>query len=205
MIIFGTRGVTTTPETGQFSCPSCQNQRDYGLKRVRRFFTLYFIPVIPLDKLGEYVECNTCKDTYKPEILSYDPAANEEAIEAEYQLAIRKVMLHMLLADGVIDDAEVESVMQIYQQIAGIELSKEQVQQEIVQIQKNKEDLLQMVYALSGKLNDSGKELVIKAAFYIAMADGEFQDEEKTLLLQIGESLGMTPAHIHGVLSTAHG
>lgn len=65
MIIFGTRGITTTPEKGDFHCPSCDATQKYGLKRVRRFFTLYFIPLIPLNKLGEYVECVTCKDTYK--------------------------------------------------------------------------------------------------------------------------------------------
>ncbi|MFT6255427.1 MAG: hypothetical protein ACJATV_001691 [Granulosicoccus sp.] len=107
MIIFGTRGITTTPEKGDFNCPSCTSVQHYGLKRVRRFFTLYFIPLIPLDKLGEYLECLSCKDTYKPNILNYDPVANAEAIDAEYHSAIKKVMIHMLLPDGVIDDSDV--------------------------------------------------------------------------------------------------
>ena len=49
LIIFGTRGVTYSVATGEFHCPSCAIKRGYDHKRVRRFFTLYFIPLIPLD------------------------------------------------------------------------------------------------------------------------------------------------------------
>ena len=52
MIVFGTRGVTSTKETGPFNCLFCGDQRAYSRKSVRRFFTLYFIPVIPLDEMG---------------------------------------------------------------------------------------------------------------------------------------------------------
>jgi tellurite resistance protein len=45
--------------------------------------------------------------------------------------------------------------------------------------------------------------MVIKAALYVALADGEFQEEEKEMLAKIGNDLGMTPAHIQGVVSSA--
>lgn len=203
MIIFGTRGITTTPDKGDFNCPSCHSIQNYGLKRVRRFFTLYFIPVIPLDKLGEYVECVVCKDTYKPDILNYDPAANAGAVEAEYHAAIKKVMIHVLLADGVIDDSEVSTVQDIYQRITGNQIDKTSLLEEIKLIEKSNEDFSGTLINLQGCLNDEGKEMVIKAALYVALADGEFQEEEKEMLAKIGNDLGMTPAHIQGVVSSA--
>ena len=69
MIIFGTQGVTYSKGKGRFSCPSCCCTRPYDHKRVRRFFTLYFIPVIPLDQLEEYVECESCRDTFQLSVL----------------------------------------------------------------------------------------------------------------------------------------
>ncbi len=203
MIIFGTRGVTTTPEKGNFNCPSCNSTRNYGLKRVRRFFTLYFIPVIPLDKVGEYVECTTCKDTYKPSVLDYDPIANAGAIEAEYHSAIKKVMIHILLADGIINDAEVDTVQDIYHRITGNQIDRTKFLDEINLIETNNEDLSRMLINLQGSLNDEGKEMVIKAALYVALADGEFHDEENLMLAKIGKDLGMTKAHIQGVISSA--
>lgn len=203
MIIFGTRGITTTPEKGEFHCPSCSSKQPYGLKRVRRFFTLYFIPVIPLDKLGEYVECRTCKDTYKPVVLQYDPAANAQKVEAEYHIAIKKVMIHMLLADGVIDDAEVETTRDIYSKLTNKPISAEDIRSEIRVIQDNKEDLSQYLVRLQGTLNDEGKEMVVRAALYVAMADGEFHADEKALVGKVGTYLGMTNAHIMGVISSS--
>ena len=74
-IIFGTRGVKSTKEEGQFHCPQCNSSQHYRHRSVRRFFTLYFIPLIPLDKLGEYVECSSCRNTYIKRILEMSPVA----------------------------------------------------------------------------------------------------------------------------------
>jgi zinc-ribbon family len=63
MIIWGSRGITSSLAKGFFHCPRCDQQRSYDHKKVRRFFTLFFIPLIPLESLGEYVECQFCKGT----------------------------------------------------------------------------------------------------------------------------------------------
>lgn len=202
MIIFGTRGITTTPEKGGFHCPSCNATQKYGLKRVRRFFTLYFIPLIPLNKLGEYIECVTCKDTYKPVVLDHDPAADAAAVEAEYHSAIKKVMIHVLLADGVIDDSEVKMAISIYQKIANKKLEAREFKEEIRQIKTKGEDLSSLLINLQGVLNAEGKEMVVAAALQVALADGEFHDDEKVLIDKIGSDLGMTPAHVKGVIAS---
>lgn len=203
MIIFGTRGVTTTPEHGSFHCPTCRSQRNYSLKRVRRFFTLYFIPVIPLGMLGEYIECGSCRDTYNTSVLQYDPEQNAAKVDAAYNIAIKKVMIHMLLADGVIDDEEVKSTQEIYEKITGEELPKKNLELEIEEVQNSKEKLSDCLRDLRGCLNDKGKEMVVKAAFYVAMADGEFHEEEKKIIVGIANELEMTEAHLNGVLSSA--
>lgn len=203
MIIFGTRGITTTPQQGDFNCPSCSSVENYWLKRVRRFFTLYFIPLIPLDKLGEYVECSSCKDTYKPDILEYDPAANAASFEAEYHIAIKKVMIHMLLADGEIDDAEIDSVLDVYERVTSAKLDKAELMEEIKSIEQSRESFSSALSSLQGSLNEEGKEMVVKAALYVALADGEFHEDEKDMLAQIGKDLGMTSAHLQGVISSA--
>ncbi len=69
MIIFGTRGRETNVGTGRFFCPACARQSTYSHHRVQRYFTLYFIPLIPMDVLGEYVECHSCSERFDAEIL----------------------------------------------------------------------------------------------------------------------------------------
>ncbi len=55
---------------------------------------------------------------------------------------------------------------------------------------------------MAGNLNENGKEMVVKAAFMVAAADGEFQDEEKELIGSIGEALEMSPAHMNGIITS---
>lgn len=69
LIIFGTRGVRSTIKEGQFYCPQCVSDQSYKHKKVTQFFTLYFIPLIPLSNKGTYVECQSCKNTYIERVL----------------------------------------------------------------------------------------------------------------------------------------
>src|SRR6186713_1100709 len=106
MIIFGTRGVKSTMQEGEFMCPQCAATRTYKMKKVTKFFTLYFIPVIPLGRLGEYVECQTCKGTFVTRVLDYDPNKDRNDFQAVYEQAMRHSMVLIMLADGEIDDNE---------------------------------------------------------------------------------------------------
>jgi tellurite resistance protein len=200
MIIFGTRGVTMTPERGQFFCPSCNGNQNFSRKRVRRFFTLYFIPLIPLDKLGEYIECQSCKDTFKDEVLNYNPEEEAEKFDAEFRIAVRRVMALMTLADGTVDDTEIESMIHINEQVTGQVMTDDEMRDEVNDALQEGISLTDTIEGVAPYLNNRSKELVVKAAYLVAMADGEFQDEEQQLLMEIGKGLELTPAHLKGIL-----
>lgn len=203
MIIFGTRGITYQMAKGQFACPSCGPGTGFTHRRVRRFFTLYFIPVIPLDQLGEYVECHQCRGTYKPEILKLDPAADRKAFEAEFHSVIRRVMIKMMLADGVIDEGELASIADISQKLTEAPLPVDRIRAEAALLEKDGQTVQQYLKSVRSQLNDRGKELVIRAALSVASADGRLSDDERLLLLQIGEAMEMTEAHLMGVMAAA--
>ena len=73
MIIFGTKAKTRNIGTGQFFCPKCGEQRNYTHKQAKKYFSLYFIPIIPMGDMGEFVECQTCGVTYNPDVLRLPP------------------------------------------------------------------------------------------------------------------------------------
>ncbi len=202
MIIFGTRGVTYSAGSGDFHCPECRSTLQYSHKRVRRFFTLYFIPLIPLDLHGEYIECQRCRGTYRLDVLDLDPQADAADFEAEFHHAVKRVMVQMMLADGVIDEEEVKAIRRIYGQLTGNEMSDDDVRSEIAQVERERQDIAATLATCAGVLNDDGKEMVVKAAFLVAAADGVFQDEEKVMLADIGHALSMSNAHVNGVISS---
>jgi hypothetical protein len=70
MIIFGTKARHKTIGTGQFYCPRCQTQRTYERKKAKRYFTLYFVPIIPMGDMGEFVVCQTCHTAFETAVLA---------------------------------------------------------------------------------------------------------------------------------------
>jgi tellurite resistance protein len=202
MIIFGTRGVTYSAGSGDFHCPECRSKLPYKHKRVRRFFTLYFIPVIPLDLHGEYIECQSCRGTYRLDVRDLDPEAETAQFEAEFHRTVKRVMVQMMLADGEVDEEEVQTIREIYGELTNSELSDADVRSEISLVEREQQDVATSMAQFAGYLNDSGKEIVIRAAFLVAAADGEFHDDEKALLAEIGQALGMSDAHLKGVISS---
>jgi tellurite resistance protein len=200
LIIFGTRGVTSSVASGQFHCPSCVKKRTYVHKRVRRFFTLYFIPIIPLDVVGEYVECQHCTDTYNPAVLDFDPVKSERSMEAEFHTAVKRVMVLMMLADGKIDDEEVETIRMIYGKLTKGEITKEDVDREVAASKTDGRGLRQYLASVVGSLNEAGKEVVVKAAYFVAAADGNVSSEETNLLAELAGALEMSPSRFKTVI-----
>jgi tellurite resistance protein len=201
LIIFGTRGVTYGSEGGQFFCPDCEGKESYLHRKVRRFFTLYFIPLIPLDMLGEYIECQRCTSTYKLSILDFDPQQKADAEEAEFQKAMRRVLVLMMLADGVIEDSEIEAIQMILGKLESREITRTEIESEIARAQKEATNIETYCRGMAGFLNDSGREMVVKAAILVAGADGKFDDKERDALASIATALNMSRAHFSGIIN----
>jgi len=69
MIIYGWRTSESTLGQGVFDCPRCRTQQTCRHLAMNRWFTLYFIPVIPLGRIGEQVECSGCFSRYSSDVM----------------------------------------------------------------------------------------------------------------------------------------
>jgi hypothetical protein len=201
--IIGTRSLTRTHAKGAFHCPGCWAQQTYRHRRVQRFYHLLFVPLIPWGQMGEYVECDACQTTYDLAVLGFDPGPEQAEFEAEFEAAIKRVMVLMMLADDVLHPAEVLTICDVFARITTGELTEAEVLAEADAARAMGLDLETFVQGLVGRLNYKGKDMVMRAAFLVAAADGEFQGPEKALLNQLGRALQMNPAYITGVLESA--
>ena len=73
-IIYGWRTMESHAEYGQCHCLICRGPRQYTLIKLNRYFTLYFIPIIPLGTVAQAVECHSCRRQFEPDVLSYGPS-----------------------------------------------------------------------------------------------------------------------------------
>ncbi len=200
MIIFGTRGIKSTKERGRFLCPQCATEQDYKHKSARRFFTLYFIPLIPLDKLGEYVECQTCRGTFVPRVLDYNPAAEANEFQSIYEKAMRHSMVLMMLADGHIDENEMKTVLQIINKFGHNDLSIGDLEDYVKEVQRNQQPVSTYLKQVSAQLNEHGKELIIKCAIAVAASDNHIDDTEVKLIHEMAEVMEMSSSHLKGII-----
>jgi uncharacterized tellurite resistance protein B-like protein len=205
LIIFGTRGVTYGSEGGQFFCPDCNGKEAYLHRKVRRFFTLYFIPLIPLDLVGEYVECQKCSSTYKTSILQLDPGVDEEHQEAEFRQAMRRVLVLMMLADGVVEESEIAAIQTILGKLESRTIERAEIEAELARARSGSTDIAEYCKSMAGYLNDAGREMVVKAALLVAAADGTIDDSERDALGKMAMALNMTKTQFAAIVATVVG
>jgi len=198
MIIFGTRATRKLLERGNFYCPQCQGDRDFEMRRAKQWFHIYFIPLIPLNTYPPYVECKTCRATFVEGVLN---STSDADIRAEFETATIQILARMAWADGIIQPEERSEIFKVVNDICAKEFSMEDVNQAIADAENHPEDALAVASRVSGMLNDRGKELIVAAVYDIAASDGDFADEEKEMILEIGAGLGLRPAYINGLMA----
>ena len=200
-IVWGWRGRQKEIGNGEFFCPQCRDYRGYRLVAVNRWFTLYWIPLFKTSSLGAFVECGACKGTFNEGVLKYDPKSAQEEFEAAFAVASKRVMFKKALADGEIDDAEVAQIAQAYRNIAKREIAAEDIASELEAARGDARPIGAYLAEVSPTLNDTGKELVLRAAVAVAKADGHVDDSEITELQALAQALDMPKAYANGVFA----
>ena len=158
-----------------------------ALKQVRRYFTLYFIPIIPLDVAGRFVECQSCGGSFAEEVLSYDP----EKARRETQTQMLRVMVMSALADGEVDAVEREEVNKQFTEIAGRPPPAATLDEEIAWAATSGADLNSFVGAMSKNLTPHGKALVVKLAFHTMSASGTLRPGHQEQLSKLSDTLSI--------------
>lgn len=200
MIIFGVKGVNNTIAQGVFSCPQCDTQQPYKHLQVNRFYTLFFIPVIPLGRLGDYVECQACKGTFVSTILDQNDPAAADPFLAEYEKAIRHTMVLIMLADGKIDENEMPAVHEIINKFTHNAITLPELEHYVQQVEKHPEDIATYLKRVSPSLNTHGKEIILKCAVTVALADGSMDASEYALIQKMAQTMEITPTHLKNIL-----
>ena len=211
IIVYGSYGITYSKgPPGEFHCPCCSGTRGYRHKRVRRFFHVFFIPLIPLNLAGEYVECAGCKGTYKLEVLAASKSlmsgmaagmVGQGPALSEGQKAARRVLAMMTLADGRVEEAEIAAMLDYLRFAEKRNVTRDEVLAELDAARTAPADVETFCRQIMGFLNEQGRQDVLKAAHMVASADGHVDPSEQKLLERLGIALGMKPAQVSSNLA----
>ena len=196
LLIFGLRPRYRVLSEGTFACPNEGGDRTYRRKLARNWFTLFFVPLIPLNVLGEMVECSSCKTAYDPKVLTMPTAAQMMNDLAD---AVRHAVVAVMVADGDADEAEKRAGLALVETYADTPYTMYDLESDLRSLRRA--DVAGTVGRVAGSLNEHGKEGLMMALGGVATSDGGLHGDEVEALRDIGASLGLTPAHIRGILA----
>jgi hypothetical protein len=194
-LIIGLRVVFTTIAQGVFYCRNCDGDRNYRHRSGRRFITLFFIPVIPLNKVGEDVQCATCKTRYVTSVLQAPAAAAARAAIPSGARAIAAVMLRT----GGLDNAAARGrAIDLVRSAGARDYDDTALTADLGQSL----DAARPVIAQFGtRLSPELKERYLAGAIRIALADGPLTGNERATAEMIAVDMAMTKAQSLGVIT----
>jgi zinc-ribbon family len=199
LLIFGLSVFFRTVGQGDFHCPNCGGDRRYRQRVARRWFTLFFLPVIPLNRVGEVVECATCRTRFNLDVLRL-PTARE--MSAALPMAMRTAAVAVLAAGDPSDSAARARAVDA---VRGYGMEDYDDEMLAVDLEQPADDSMETIAQAGGQLTTEAREWFLAQVVRIAVVGGAIGNGERQVLHTVAGRLGMTPAHAVGVITTTEG
>lgn len=182
---------------GEFFCPECGGDRSWRRAIARRWFTLFFIPLFPTGKpIAEAVECETCGKKFEPTVLTKPTSADlASELQGSTRLAVCAV-----LRQGDAGDRGRRAAVEAVQRSGMGGYDDNALDHDLASLDLS--SLTEHLGYLDGALELPGKEMFVTSVARVAAAGGNL-DQARPTLEQIGAGLGLSSAHVAGVLSQA--
>jgi hypothetical protein len=194
-IIWGLRVIYRTLGNGVFFCRRCGGDRQYRHRTGRRFITVFFIPLIPLTKTGEHVQCRKCKTRYVTEVLKLPTTA---ALQRSVAAGMRALVAAILRAG---DPASPLARRRAIEAVAGTgERDYDEIALEADLAELGEGEVAKIV-AFGSQLQVEAREWYLAEAIRIALADGPLTPAERAVTGHLAQALGMTQAQAIGVVA----
>jgi hypothetical protein len=195
LIIWGFRTFFRTLDQGVFHCRKCGGDREYRRRSGRRFFTLFFIPLIPLARAGEHVQCTTCRTRYVTDVLQL-PTAGQ--MQAALPTGMRAAAAAMLQAGHPGHPAARQQAVAAIQGAGARDYADMHLDADIAQPPQARRDALAQV---GRQLTPDAREWFLAETIRIGMADGPLTGAERQAAEVVAAELGMTQAQAIGVIT----
>ena len=196
ILFFGWRIVFRTVGRGVFHCPNESADRDYTLRTARRWFHLFWLPIVPLKRFGEVVECQDCSTRYEVDVLRIPTAAT---VAESMARVMRMSVIDILRSTSAVCSLQQHAALTVLQRYLP-HLTEADLRSDIAFLDTS--SLHEHLQQVSPVLNDIGKESLVGNCTWVAVADTSVNSTSRIVLEQLGTDIGMTPAHIRGVIDS---
>lgn len=195
MILIGTMEWASTIERGDFFCPVCNAAKTYQRKISRPFLTLYFIPVIPIGGLREYVICRSCRERFDSNVL--EPGFAAEMLRdspnvsepASFETELLRLIALMMVEDVHVSELEIAMATRVYQSMSLRELPRSDLDHACREVIALGIDAGRYVGIAGEGMTHDQKLKSVQAMFAVASAEGHISPRRMQSLMQAQQQL----------------
>ena len=153
------------------------------------------MPIIPLTKVGEHVQCMACQARFHTDVLQLPTAAQMSAALPE---GMRAAAVTMLQADAPVSPAARQQAIDAIRGAGASGYGPANLDADLEQPGSLDPGSLGRVGA---QLTPEAREWFFAQVVRIAVADGPLSPAQRQAAQAIGQHLGMTPAQTLGVVT----
>lgn len=195
-MLIGTMEWASTRTRGLFICPRCGTNESFRLRASRPFLTLYFIPVVPIGGIHEFVQCSRCKNAFEPVVLadrslgeidgptSGSKEAPRDNSESDFDADLLKVLALMMVEDGHVTENEIGVARRVFKNMREKNLSREDLGRSCSQVRLLRLNTLSFLATAGKRCSHEQKMLLVQGMFAVAGADGEISPGRMASLVQ---------------------
>jgi len=196
LIVFGFKVRFNTIATLTFFCPRCGGDRVGARRTARRWFAIFWVPVIPLNPLGEVLECQSCHTRFDPAVADRPTTADLASILTN----ATRVLTAMIVGTGDREDVSVRAAA-----VAEIATSTDGYDERTLDGDIDALDPAlaeEYVGPLAEGLAVPGKERLLGGLVGLALTGGTITDGQRRVIDRAGRGLGLTAAHVTGIVTS---
>ena len=122
----------------------------------------------------------------------------EDELYQTFLFILRRVMCAVMVVDEEICDREIATIQRVFREFSGQDIDARELRREMED--NDLADPLEALRKIEPLLSTHAKEIILKAALIVADADGKILNEEELMIAKIGAFLGLSPAHVRGIV-----
>lgn len=196
LLIWGWRSLLKVLGAGEFHCPRCQVDVDYRLVRPRRWFTLFFIPVIPLAWGETSVQCSRCKGAYRESVLA---APTNKQFGYMLALGARAMYAKVVGAGFSHSEGALERAVAALRPYTGDGYNEANLVADIEAFEGK--ELAEYLLPLGQNMLLPGREELVTGLVRFVHADAAAPEAADAVITQAAASLQLTTAHLAGIVA----
>jgi zinc-ribbon family len=178
---------------GSLHCQRCGGDRQYRQCAGRRWLHVCFLPVIPLDRITEHVQCTTCGTRYRNEVLALPTSAQMRSV---LPAATRMAAAAMIRAGDLSSTRSRACAIETIKKAGAASYTDTDLDADL----DCDADLAAILGRLALQLTMPAHEWFLAGIIRIGLSDGQLSADERAEAKLLAACLGMTPAQAHGVI-----